>query len=406
MSGIVVIGAGQAGLQIAESLRRGGHAGRIVLLGDESWLPYQRPPLSKKFLAEDFAAERLFFRPQAQLAKQDIDFRPGARVTAIDRTASEVVLASGERIAWESLAIATGTRVRPLPVPGADHPSVCYLRGIDDGLALKERLAAAARVVVVGGGFIGLEVAATAVKSGKAVTVVEAQDRLMARAVAPVVSAWFAELHRGHGVDLRLACGVVALEPRGNGVVVALGDGGRAEADLVVAGIGVLPNDELAASAGLECRSGIVVDEFARTSDPRVVAAGDCTMHRNLRYSSPHRLESVQNAVDQAKVAAATLLGQAVPYQELPWFWSDQYDIKLQMAGLSSDHDHVVVRGATSDNAFGVYYFKSGTLVCVDTVNRPAEHMLARRLLGLRVPVTAAQAADLTLDLKTLLPTG
>ena len=406
MSGVVIIGAGQAGLQIAESLRRGGHSGHIVLLGDESWLPYQRPPLSKKFLAEDFAAERLYFRPQEQLAKQDIEFRPGVRVTAIDRAKAEVVLDTGEHIAWERLAIATGTRVRPLPVPGADHPAVCYLRGIDDGLALKSKLAAAARVVVIGGGFIGLEVAATAIKSGKAVTVVEAQDRLMARAVAPVVSTWFADLHRGHGVDLRLSCGVTALRPSHPGVAVLLADGSELEADLVLAGIGVLANDELAAASGLACSSGIIVDEFARTSDPRIVAAGDCTVHRNLRYAAPHRLESVQNAVDQAKVAAASLLGQDTPYRELPWFWSDQYEVKLQMAGLSSDHDEAIVRGSTSDNAFGVYYFKAGELVCVDTINKPAEHMLARRLLGLRVPVSPAQARDTTLDLKTLLPTG
>ena len=404
MSGIVIIGAGQAGLQIAESLRRGGHAGRIVLLGDETWLPYQRPPLSKKFLAEDFAPERLYFRPQEQLAKQDIEFRPGVRVTAIDRAKAEVILDSGERIAWDGLAIATGTRVRPLPVPGAEHPAVCYLRGIDDGVALKAKLAAAARVVVIGGGFIGLEVAATAVKSGKAVTVIEAQDRLMARAVEPVVSSWFADLHRGHGVDLRLSCGVKALRPTDAGVAVLLADGSEVDADLVVAGIGVLANDELAAAAGLACSSGIVVDEFARTSDPRIVAAGDCTVHRNLRYAAPHRLESVQNAVDQAKVAAASLLGQDMPYRELPWFWSDQYDIKLQMAGLSTEHDEVVVRGSTSEKAFGVYYFKAGALVCVDTINRPAEHMLARRLLGQGVAVTPAQAADLALDLKTLLP--
>lgn len=404
MSGIVIIGAGQAGLQIAESLRRGGYAERVVLLGDEAWLPYQRPPLSKKFLAEELAPERLYFRPLEQLAKQDIDFRPGVRVTAIDRGNAEVLLSSGERIAWQGLAIATGTRVRPLPVPGADLPAVCYLRGIDDATRLKERLTAASRVVVIGGGFIGLEVAATAVKSGKAVTVVEAQDRLMARAVAPVVSTWFADLHRGHGVDLRLSCGVKALRACDPGVAVVLADGSELEADLVVAGIGVLANDELAAAAGLACSGGIMVDEFARTSDPRIVAAGDCTLHRNLRYAAQHRLESVQNAVDQGKVAAASLLGQPVPYRELPWFWSDQYDIKLQMAGLSGNHDEVVVRGSTSDNAFGVYYFKAGTLVCVDSINRPAEHMLARRLLGLGVAVSPAQAANVALDLKTLLP--
>lgn len=402
---IVIVGAGQAGLQIAESLRRGAYEGRLVLIGDESFPPYQRPPLSKKYLADQMADERLYFRPLEQLEKQQIEFRPQTRVTALDREAREVVLASGERLPYEGLALTTGTRVRPLPVPGADHPAVCYLRGLDDARRLRERLPAAARVLVVGGGFIGLEVAATARAAGKQVTVVEALDRLMARAVAPVVSDHFASLHRARGVEFRFGVGLASIAAQADGSFIAsLADGSSIEADLLVAGIGVLPNQELAVAAGLECRSGIVVDEYARTSDPRIVAAGDCTWHINRRFAAAHRLESVQNAVDQGKIAAASLLGHSVPYQDLPWFWSDQYDVKLQMVGLSQDHDAALVRGEPASGAFSVFYFKTGALVGVDSINRPAEHMLARKLMQTGAVVPPEAAADPAFDLKTCLP--
>ena len=402
---IVIVGAGQAGLQIAESLRRGGYEGRVLLLGDESFAPYQRPPLSKKYLADDIADERLQFRPVEQLTKQNIEFRPLTTVTAIDREACEVVLASGERVAYEGLALTTGTRVRPLPVPGAEHPAVCYLRGLDDAKRLRSQLASAARVLVIGGGFIGLEVAATARHAGKTVTVVETLDRLMARAVAPVVSEYFAELHRGHGVELRFKVALTAITGNPDGSLTAtLSDGSTVDADLLVAGIGVLPNQELAAAAGLECANGIVVDEFARTSDPRIVAAGDCSLLINRRFAAPLRLESVQNAVDQGKIAAQSLLGNAVPYQDLPWFWSDQYDVKLQMVGLSQAHDSLVVRGAPESAAFSVFYFKADELLGVDSINRPAEHMLARKLMSLGISPSPDAVADTGFDLKTLLP--
>ena len=404
---IVIVGAGQAGLQIAESLRRGGYEGRLVLVGEEPLPPYQRPPLSKKYLADQMADERLYFRPLEQLQKQQIEFRPSTRVTAIDREARAVVLASGERLPYEGLALTTGTRVRPLPVPGADHPAVCYLRGLEDARRLRERLPAATRVLVVGGGFIGLEVAATARAAGKQVTVVEALDRLMARAVAPVVSDYFASLHRARGVEFRFGVGLAAIAGQADGSFTAsLADGSTIDADLLVAGIGVLPNQELAAAAGLECHSGIVVDEYARTSDPRIVAAGDCTWHINRRFAAAHRLESVQNAVDQGKIAAASLLGQSVPYQDLPWFWSDQYDVKLQMVGLSQNHDTALVRGDPADGAFSVFYFKTGTLVGVDSINRPAEHMLARKLMQTGALVPPDAAADPAFDLKTCLPSA
>jgi 3-phenylpropionate/trans-cinnamate dioxygenase ferredoxin reductase subunit len=260
---------------------------------------------------------------------------------------------------------------------------------------------------VIGGGFIGLEVAATARHAGCEVHVVEAMERLMARVMPAVLSAFFAGLHRGHGVRLHLGAQVAAIEDGADGAArVRLADGGVLDADLVVAGIGVLPNQELAAAAGLACGNGIVVDEFARTSDPAIVAAGDCTWHRNRLFDASHRLESVQNAVDQAKVAAASLLGTPQAYAELPWFWSDQFEVKLQTAGLATGADAHVLRGEPSTAGFSVFHFAGERLLAVDSVNRPADHMLARRLLAAGSPPTRDQAADLTLDLKTLLSAG
>lgn len=403
MGPIVIVGAGQAGLQVAESLRKGGYEGALTLAGEERHPPYQRPPLSKKYLAGDFADERLYFRPLAHYAKLDVALALATRVAAIDRAGSRVLLADGTALPYEGLALTTGARVRPLPVPGGDLPRVCYLRGLDDAQRLQARLAAARRVVVIGGGFIGLEVAATARARGCEVHVVEALERLMARVMPPLLSEFFADLHRARGVDLHLATGVDAIVDTSPGLTVQLAGGAALPADLVVAGIGVLPNQELAQAAGLACAHGIVVDEFARTSDPRIVAAGDCTVHRNLRYARLHRLESVQNAVDQAKVAAATLLGKPQAYADLPWFWSDQYEVKLQMAGLSDGHDDYVLRGAPSPAGFSVFYFAAGRLVAVHSLNKPGDHMLARRLLASETPVTPAQAADVSFDLKTLL---
>lgn len=400
---IVVVGAGQAGLQVVESLRKGGFDGTLTLIGDETHPPYQRPPLSKHYLAGDFADERLYFRPREHYAKLDVDLRLATRVDAIERAQARVLLADGTVLPYDGLALATGTRVRPLPVPGGDLPGVCALRGLDDARRLKTRLAGARRVVVIGGGFIGLEVAATARKLGCDVHVVEALDRLMARVMPPVVSTFFAELHRARGVHLHLGSGVDAIVDAAPGLAVRLTGGATLAADLVVAGIGVLPNQELAQAAGLACANGIVVDEFTRTSDPAIVAAGDCTVHRNLRYAVPHRLESVQNAVDQAKVAAATLLGRPQAYADVPWFWSDQYDVKLQMAGLAVAPDQHVLRGTPGPTGFSVFYFTAGRLVAVHSLNRPADHMLARRLLTSDTPVTAAQAGDPAFDLKRLL---
>lgn len=395
----VVVGAGQAGLQVCDSLRRAGYAGPLVLVGDEPELPYQRPPLSKKYLTGDVEDARLLFRPANFFEKNAIETRLGVRVTVLDRERRALSLEDGTALPYARLALTTGTRVRPLPVPGAELDGVVYVRSLADGRTLRERLARAERLVVVGGGFIGLEVAAIGRTLGKRVVVVEALERLMARAVSPRVSDYYAALHREHGVDVRLGTGVAAVHAAGAALEVETSDGQHLSADLVVAGIGVVPNVELAQAAGLECRNGIVVDVHARTSDPDIVAAGDCTMHFNGFLEREFRLESVQNAVDQAKVAALTLCGQDASYRQVPWFWSDQYDQKLQMAGIGMPHDEAVVRGEIGRDGFSVFYFRDGTLVGADSVNRPAEHMACRKLLDAGVRLTPAQAGDAGFDL-------
>ncbi|MBM4226757.1 MAG: pyridine nucleotide-disulfide oxidoreductase [Gammaproteobacteria bacterium] len=399
----VIIGAGQAGLQIVESLRKEGFSGEIALIGDEASAPYQRPPLSKKYLLGQITAERLLFRAPEHYGRLGVELRLSTRVTAIDPAAHTVTLAEGSQLEWDRLALATGARVRKLGVPGAEDPRVHVLRGVEDAEALRQGLEQAARVVVIGGGFIGLEVAAIARKLGLEVKVVEAQSRVLPRVVAPLVSTFFHELHTGHGVRILLDQQVAALVPSADALTVQTQDGTVIPADLVVVGIGVLPNTELAEAAGLACDAGIVVDEFARTSHPHIVSAGDCTRHRNLLFAAPHRLESVQNAVDQAKVAASTMLDAPVPYAQVPWFWSDQYDVKLQMVGISTGHDSLVVRGVPGPDGFSVFYRSGDRVIAVDSINKPAEHMAARKLIAAGGQCDPERLADTSTDLKTLL---
>lgn len=406
---VTIVGGGQAGFQVAASLRAGGHGGPIRLLGAEAWLPYQRPPLSKGLLLGTMARERLPFRQAGFYAAQGIELLLGAAATAIDPAARVVARAAGPPLPHDVLVLATGTRVRPLAVPGAGLDGVVYLRTVDDAEDLARRIAAARRVAVVGGGFIGLEVAAAARLLGRPVAVLEAADRLMGRAVAPSISAFFAGLHRGRGVELVLDARVAALADDGGGRVagVAMADGTRHPADLVVVGIGVAPNVELAAAAGIACADGILVDAHGRTSAPGVYAAGECASHPS-RFAGGRRvrLESVQNAVDQARAVAAAILGRDdVPYDAVPWFWSDQYEVKLQMVGLSRGHDLEVARGDPAEGRFSVCYFRDGRLIAIDSVNRPSDHMAGRRLLAAGVSPTPEQAADPGFEFKTL-PTG
>jgi 3-phenylpropionate/trans-cinnamate dioxygenase ferredoxin reductase subunit len=401
---IVVVGAGHAAGQLVASLRGEGFAGDITLIGEEPVHPYQRPPLSKQYLAGELSGDRLLFRPADFYRKNAVQIRLGCRAIGIDRDARTVTLEGGERIGYSGLALATGARVRPLPVEGHDLAGVFYLRTIDDVNRIRARLETARAVVIIGGGFIGLEVAAVMAKLGKRVTVLEMQDRLMPRVVSPTVSEFYREAHARHGVRVVTGAQVSALAGT-NGEVraVACAGGEECAADLVVIGIGVIPNTVLAQSAGLACDNGIVVDEFASTSDPRVVAAGDCTNHPSAWAGRRLRLESVQNALDQSKIAAATLCDKRRPYREVPWFWSDQYDLKLQMVGLSQGFDREIVRGAIGEGRFSVFYFRGERLLAVDSISRPADHMVSRRLLGAGVAVTPEQAGDPDFELKSLL---
>ncbi|MGD9507863.1 MAG: NAD(P)/FAD-dependent oxidoreductase [Geminicoccaceae bacterium] len=406
-SPVVIVGAGQAGFQVAASLRGGGFTGPIRLVGAEPHPPYQRPPLSKGLLLGKMEPARLLFRQPTFYTAQAIDLDLSRPVAAIDRAGRRVIDDAGAAIPYETLVLATGTRVRPLPAPGADLDGVLYLRTLDHSGELARRAEAARRVVVIGGGFIGLEVAAALRMLGKEVTVLEAAERLMGRVVAPIISSFYADLHRERGVGLVLGARIAALAGTDGRVsAVAMADGTRHEADLVVIGIGVLPNVELAEAAGLACANGIVVDAHGRTSDPAIYAAGECTSHPN-RFAGGHaRLESVQNAVDQAKAVATSILGRPSAYDEVPWFWSDQYEVKLQMVGLSSGHDRQVVRGDPASGRFSVLYFRDGRLLAIDSVNRAADHMAGRKLLGAGTALTPEQAADESYDLKAAVVTG
>jgi 3-phenylpropionate/trans-cinnamate dioxygenase ferredoxin reductase component len=395
--GVVIVGGGQAGLEAAAGLRTQGYEGTVTLICEEPHAPYQRPPLSKDFLTGKQEVDRVFLRNLAYYEKQRIDLLLDERVTEINAGAKMVYLAGGGTVPYAHLILAVGARNRALPAPGAEN--VLYLRSLDEAVTLKQRLAEARHgVAVIGGGFIGLEVAAAARMAGKPVTVIEAAPRLMARAVSPVLSKFFLELHRAQGTEVLL--NTVAVEVRPDAVI--LPDGRRIAADLVVAGIGVIPNVELARAAGLEVNDGIMVDEYLRTVDPAIFAIGDCAEHPNVFAGGRARLESVQNAADQARCVARFITGQPEPYRDVPWFWTDQFEIRFQMAGLSTAHDQSVLRGGIERGKFSAFYFKQGRLLAVDSVNRVGDHVTARKMLAAGTPLTPEQAADETVDLKQL----
>ena len=398
---VAIVGAGQGGYQAAASLREGGFDGRIVLIGDEACLPYQRPPLSKSYLAGQSPLAELWLRPHAFYDREKIEYRAGERVVAIDRAGGSLRLASGGEIRCDHIVLATGARCRPLPVPGADLDGVLALRSLADADILRERLSAARDVVVVGAGFIGLEFASVAREAGVGVAIVELTREPMGRVVSAPVSRFYAEAHRGWGAELLLGTGIArVLGEKGRAVAVETSDGRRLSADLVLVCIGVLPYGELAAEAGLAVDNGIVVDAELKTADPAVLAIGDCANFPTRFAPARVRLESVQNCVDQARAVAACLAGNPAAYDKVPWFWSDQGDLKLQIAGLSIGHDRAVLRGDPESGAFSVFCFRQGRLVGVESVNRPLDHMVARRLLAGAPRLTPEEAADPDFDLK------
>ena len=386
----VIIGAGQGAAQVAISLRQGGFQGPVVIIGAEQYLPYQRPPLSKKFLSAPQAAESLFLRPQAFWRDQDVTLELGTAVGAVDRRRRCVTLTDGREHAYASLVFATGTSARALPIPGVDRRGVHSLRSIEDVRRLRTELDSGRRVVIIGGGYIGLEVAAVMRSEGRDVTVLEAEERVLKRVAGKTTSAFFDAFHRDKGVDIRLnvrAAGIAG-EERVRSVRTSQEE--ELPTDVVLIAAGARANDELAAAAGIHCRDGILVDETARTDSPDIYAVGDCTRFPSRRYARRLRLESVQNAIDQAKVAAASILGRAENYDPVPWFWSDQYDLKLQIAGLADDHDSEQMIGDVAAPRFSVEYRKSGRLIAVDAVNDGRAHMMARRRIAQE---TAAEMA-------------
>ena len=378
---IIVIGAGHGGAQLVDSLRGGGFDGNIVMIGDEAHRPYDRPATSKELLSGGLDMERVFLKRDQFYTDKKIELRLGTSVTAIDRKAKTVALSTGESLHYDTLVIATGARARRLTVPGAELDGVFYLRSLADSQAIGARLGPGKNLAIVGGGYVGLEVAASATKLGCKVTVIEALERLLARVAGAEIADFYRDAHKAHGVDLHFGVVIAGFEGEGSIKSVKLTDGSEVPADVVVVGIGAVPNTELAVAAGLAVENGIVVDDCGRTTDPSIFAIGDATNHPNELLGKRLRLESVPAAMGQARAAASAILGNPKPFHELPWFWSDQYDIKLQIAGLSEIGDRVVLRGDPAANRFAAFYLREGRIVAVNSVNSAKDFMVGKKLI-------------------------
>ncbi len=398
----VIVGAGHAGGRAAEAMRMLGFEGEIVLIGAEPHLPYERPPLSKELLQTEGGAGFTLIREQAYYAENRIDCRLDSRATAINRTAKTIALQDGTSLPYDKLLLTTGGDVRRLDLPGADLRNIFYLRTLDDSRAIEARLGTAPNVVIVGGGFIGLEVAASARRRGCAVTVLEAADRLMGRAVLPEISHAFHDLHGEHGVDIRLGCAIGQFEGDGSVERAITADGDALPVDLVVIGVGIVPDTALAEAAGLAVEDGIVVDEFCRTSDPAIFAAGDVTRHFSPLCGRPIRLESWQNAQNQAIAAAKVMCGDKTAFSEVPWMWSDQFDANLQIAGMPEGWDTVIFRGDIAARDFIAFQMQDGEVVGAMSLNRPRDMRFARRLIGAGRTVDADALADEAVALRDL----
>jgi 3-phenylpropionate/trans-cinnamate dioxygenase ferredoxin reductase subunit len=397
----IIIGASHAAAQLISSLRQEGWEGRISLIGDEPYLPYHRPPLSKAFFVGEKTEDQLLIRAADFYDKNKVDLLLGSRVTNIDRDAKKIILADRAEISYTKLALTTGARVRKIPLTGGELPGVFYMRDLNDVKQTHKFTGRGKSAVIIGGGYIGLETAASLRKIGMSVTVIEAMSRVLQRVTAPEVSAFYTRIHTEEGVDIRTEAGVDAIVGDKHVEGVRLADGSTVRADLVIIGVGVIPNIELAEAAGLTIDNGIAVDEFATTNDADIVAAGDCTNHYNPIYQRKLRLESVQNATDQAKIAAKSICGKPEAYSALPWFWSDQYDLKLQIAGLSQGFDEVIIRGDSAQGrSFAAFYFCKGRFIAVDAINRPKEFMMSKRALTAGQNVDPLMLPDESIDIK------
>ena len=398
----VIVGAGHAGGRAAQAMRQCGFEGEILLIGEEPHVPYERPPLSKDLIVTDAGLEKVRLHDAAWYAENRIELIAANAATSIDAAAKTVGLADGQAIGFDGLMLTTGARVRRLPVPGADLDGVFYLRTIEDSAAIRAQIAAGTEVAVIGGGFIGLEIAGSAARRGARVTVLEAADRLMGRSVAPEVADWFARMHRDRGVDLRLGVSIAAIEGGRSATGVRLGDGSVVPAEVVVIGIGILPNIEIAEAAGLAVDNGIVVDDRGRTSHPDIWAAGDVANQPNAFAGRRLRLESYQNAQDQAAAVARNLCGADEAYEDSLWVWSDQHDVNLQMTGAPESWDSLLWRGDPDGGRFTVFYMAGGRIVAVNTVNNGREMRPARMLMESGKVVDPAALADMSVKLLKL----
>jgi len=402
MKNVVIVGAGHAAGQVVASLLQKKFDGRITLLGAERWYPYQRPPLSKKFLAGEMSAERLYFKPQSFYDAPNIEVHLGTTVTVIDRAAQSVATADGRSFDYDFLVIATGSRPRELALPGSGLDGIHYLRGIDDVEGIRADMGRGKRMVIVGAGYIGLEVAAVANRLGQHVTLVEMADRVMSRVVSPQLSKFYQDVHTANGVQLRLSTGIDGFAGEDCVTDAILQNDERLPAETVVIGIGIVPNIELARDAGLDVSDGVIVDDHCRTSDPNIYAVGDCTWHPNGVLGMELRLESVHNALEQAKTAAANICGADLCYAQVPWFWSDQYDLKLQIAGLSQGYDDVVIRGDMTGHSFSCLYLRQGELIAVDAVNSPKDFVQSKPLIAAHTRIDRDTLANTDVELKDM----
>ena len=403
MEKLVIIGAGQSAIQCITSLKKEGYSGSITLVGEEEHLPYQRPPLSKGFLEDSINKERLYFKKLDFFTENKIQLHLGSSAEKVDMENNKVYLSDRSELEFDKLVFATGSRVRHLDFPGSDLSSIRYLRGLDDAESIKNDLKISQNLVVIGAGYIGLEVAAIAAKNNISVSVIEMADRVMNRTVDPQISQYYLELHQKNGVTFKFNTSLEKIKGDKSVQSVICSDGTEIKADTVIIGAGIIPNFELAEDAGIDCTNGIEVDEYGRTNLKNIYACGDCTNHPNKLLNKNLRLESVHNAMEQAKTVASSIMSNPSEYSQIPWFWSDQYDHKLQIVGLSGDHDTVTMRGDTSDSKFMLFYTREDELIAVDSINNSKEFLICRKLVTNKVKIKPSMISAPTTNLNDLI---
>ena len=403
MEHLVIVGAGQSAIQCITSLRKEDYSGLITLVGEEEHLPYQRPPLSKGFLEDTVSNERLYFKKLEFFVENKVQLKLGTKAEEIDIENNNIHLSDNTKLSFDKLVFATGSSVRKLDFPGKDLNSIHYLRGLDDALSIKKDLQTRQNIVVVGAGYIGLEVAAIAAKQNKSVTVIEMADRVMNRTVDPQISDYYLKLHQKNGVTFKFNTSLKEIVGASNPEKVICSDGTEVKADMVIIGAGIMPNVELAENAGLSCDNGIVVNEFGKTDHANIYACGDCTNHPNKLLNKKIRLESVHNAMEQSKTVASSIINKSIEYNQIPWFWSDQYDHKLQIVGLSGEHDKVIMRGDMSEAKFMLFYTKDEKLIAVDAVNNSKEFLICKKLVANKVTIKPDEISNPDTNLNDLI---